>query len=274
MSEENKTCPTCGRDDFKNKRGMKVHHSKTHGESIAGDKVECDQCGDEFRITPNRVKNDDNHFCNKECYAKYSVSDKIINQYPEYDGGKVEVECDFCESYFETKPYKVSQKQNNFCSRDCYSGYLENNNNGKEHPSYSGRITVPCGNCGTDKEVTPSEFERSENHFCNKECMSEWRSDNLVGEDAPAWSGGTARQNYGSGWSKQREKALERDFHRCRMCNMSEEKSKEKYNQGLHVHHRTPFKLFESSKKANRLRNLISLCKSCHHTLEWEFSGR
>lgn len=42
-------CPTCGRDDFDGKRGMRIHHKLAHGESLAKrrDQYRCPECGQE-----------------------------------------------------------------------------------------------------------------------------------------------------------------------------------------------------------------------------------
>jgi hypothetical protein len=59
---------------------------------------------------------------------------------------------------------------------------------------------------------------------------------------------------------------------------MTESVSLEKFNQKLHVHHIKPFLEFgyiqgqnDNDKKANSLKNLITLCQSCHYKTEWEY---
>lgn len=39
-------CPTCGRDDFDDERGMRIHHKLVHDESLAerGDRYRCPEC--------------------------------------------------------------------------------------------------------------------------------------------------------------------------------------------------------------------------------------
>lgn len=88
-----------------------------------------------------------------------------------------------------------------------------------------------------------------------------------VGEDSPGWKGGYDR-NYGPSWPRQRRKARKRDGYTCQRCGMPQEEHKKKQNQKLHVHHIRPFRLFEDSKEANKLQNLITLCISCHNRLE------
>lgn len=40
------TCPTCGRDDFDDKRGMRIHHKLVHDKSLAerDDRYRCPEC--------------------------------------------------------------------------------------------------------------------------------------------------------------------------------------------------------------------------------------
>jgi len=262
---EDKTCPTCGRDDFKSRHGMKLHHSRTHGESIAGEEATCPECGDEFRVKKTRYENNEDICCSNICAGKYRS---------DYETHGEDVSCAVCDADLYVAPYKYNKNDNFFCSKDCHGKWLSENKTGKDHPSWSGRVEKECANCGDTKTVIPSRSDRSNHYFCDEECMYDWRSENWVGEDAPAWSGGTAPKTYGEGWTRQRQKALERDFYRCRCCNISDDEAREEFGEGLHVHHRTPFKLFDDAATANRLRNLISLCKSCHHTLEWQFTGR
>jgi ribosomal protein L37AE/L43A len=39
-------CPSCGRDDFDDERGMRIHHKLAHGESLAEreDRYRCPEC--------------------------------------------------------------------------------------------------------------------------------------------------------------------------------------------------------------------------------------
>ncbi len=74
------------------------------------------------------------------------------------------------------------------------------------------------------------------------------------------WGGD--RNVYGPTWRKQRQAALERDGYTCQVCGLPEEESSH------HVHHKTPFRAFESQKEANRLENLVTLCPQCHQRVE------
>ena len=67
---------------------------------------------------------------------------------------------------------------------------------------------------------------------------------------------------YGPDWGRQRNLARSRDGYCCQVCGMEE-------NDRAHdVHHKTPFRAFESAFQANQLDNLTTLCPSCHHRVE------
>jgi len=88
-----------------------------------------------------------------------------------------------------------------------------------------------------------------------------------TGENNPRWNGG-GENYYGPNWVSQRRNALERDDYRCQdpSCSMTNEEHIEKHGQGLDVHHIIPFDTFDSPSEANKLENLVTLCRECHHS--------
>ena len=78
--------------------------------------------------------------------------------------------------------------------------------------------------------------------------------------DEGLWRGD--RNYYGANWDSQRQAALDRDQRLCQVCGI------EQGSVSHHVHHKTPFKAFESYLDANRLENLLTLCPSCHTKVE------
>lgn len=71
-----------------------------------------------------------------------------------------------------------------------------------------------------------------------------------------------APNDYGPNWLKQRDLARASDGFRCQICGELEG------DKAHHVHHKIPFRMFDSSKQANQLANLITLCNSCHRKVE------
>lgn len=90
------------------------------------------------------------------------------------------------------------------------------------------------------------------------------------GSQSQWWKGGVTALNQhahrGTGWLAVAEQVRERDGRRCRHCGMEEKDNGRK----LDVHHVQPFHNFSTAREANRLANLISLCRKCHRTAECE----
>lgn len=68
--------------------------------------------------------------------------------------------------------------------------------------------------------------------------------------------------NYGSGWQKARDAARARDRYTCQSCGLPESE------RPHDVHHKIPFRTFETSAEANRPANLVTLCRACHRRAE------
>ncbi len=71
-----------------------------------------------------------------------------------------------------------------------------------------------------------------------------------------------APNDYGPTWPRQRDLARARDGFRCQMCGTPEGE------KAHHVHHKIPFRMFDSIEQANQLANLVTLCNSCHRKVE------
>lgn len=87
------------------------------------------------------------------------------------------------------------------------------------------------------------------------------------GSENPLWRDS---KGYGDSWKQQREKALRRDNHRCRVCL----KTEAQIGCSPSVHHIKPrfyWNVKEEHEEMNSLNNLICLCMSCHGRLEEKF---
>ncbi len=77
--------------------------------------------------------------------------------------------------------------------------------------------------------------------------------------------------DYGPNWPQQRDAARARDGYRCQRCGVSEAEAGRQHD----VHHLRAFREFgyvrganEHYREANRLENLVTLCRNCHRAVE------
>jgi len=96
-------CPTCGREDFKSEQGMKQHHARSHGESIAGELVCCDICDEEYRLKPSI--NGDKNLCSGKCQGEWMSNISTENHW-NYNGGTVTLTCKECDKEYKVTPSK------------------------------------------------------------------------------------------------------------------------------------------------------------------------
>jgi len=77
-------------------------------------------------------------------------------------------------------------------------------------------------------------------------------------------AGGECMSTDADGWDAVRRTVLERDDYACRFCGITDDEHREEYGRGLHAHHVIP----EADGGEDRPENLITVCGSCHRTLE------
>lgn len=100
---------------------------------------------------------------------------------------KKEYECAECGSLFNDYPSRRETRGREifFCSKQCKN----------EHQRVE-KFKFSCSQCGSTVERTESAIGSMgdysiDNHFCDKECESEWKSENWVGEKHPSWKDNT-----------------------------------------------------------------------------------
>ena len=94
--------------------------------------------------------------------------------------------------------------------------------------------------------------------FCGERCRKVWDGDR---PHEPFHLTLRGRSRYrGGNWGIQAARARARDGYCCRVCGVTEEDLRRQ----LDVHHVVPVRMFGSASEANRLNNLISVCRPCH----------
>jgi DNA-directed RNA polymerase subunit RPC12/RpoP len=252
-------CPTCG-EQFADDHALKTHHGLAHGESIAGVEVECPQCGDTRRVKPSYAEDNENIFCDEECYGAW-LSGRNTGE-ESHRWKRVEVECAWCGDSKMVQPHRLERNKRHFCNTGCWAEWSRENRVKEDSPAWQGgKVETECAWCGTVFKVLPSVDARYTRQFCpGGECLEAWREEYCH----------TGPQYYGSSWKPQREKAIQRDGERCSLCGLSREEHKEQYGVDLHVHHKIPFGQYgvDRHEEANRLQNLMTVCRSCHPQAE------
>lgn len=262
-------CPTCGRDDFASRKGMKIHHKATHGESLAGTAVVCDWCGDSYRKDVYEAKQYDTNLCSSECKSEWCSDNHTNEGNPSWNGGPTTRPCSWCGDTIErTSAFMQSEKV--FCDRSCQGKYQSEHSVGEDNPAWKGGV-VYCSWCGEELDRDMNQIERSERFFCGDNCCkAKWQSKHFKGENHPNWSGG-AIEYYGPNWPEQRRRARVRDQSRCQICG----KTPLDLGEEVDVHHKKKIRWFKTNynepewwQRANDLDNLICYCRSCHLSVE------
>lgn len=229
--------------------------------------VECSYCGDEMRVYPSKAELYEHQFCDPDCYGEWCSENRVGEDHPRWkDVSKID--CEWCGDEIRPDPHESDSRR--FCDEKCHAEWQSENMTGENSPSWNGgRSVVECSNCGDEKRVKPNKVERKNRHFCDRGCFGEWKSENWVGEDAPFWRGGGVGY-YGPSWPRQRRRAVGRDDEECVLCGLSRDDHRERHGQDLHVHHKKPLREFgvENHEEANRLDNLVTLCRTCHAQVE------
>lgn len=240
-----KNCPTCGKE-CASEKGMKQHHTRSHGESLNDIYVECSYCSKEFDANYNNVKNYENNFCSDSCESKWRSKNYSGTNHPN-SKSKVTLKCEYCDGEFEEYPYRADDAR--FCSQECSGKYK----------TEQGRSVISCDWCGNTYREENCKVEREENHFCSKKCYGSWQSVNRNGQDHPNWKGGASiyeavRENISEeSWSRIAES------HRSERCYMCDKSTDE-----IHEHHIIP--IMYGGINSEEL--LMSLCPHCHRKVE------
>lgn len=125
--QESTECPTCGREDFTSRQGMKVHHKRIHGESIAGVDRVCDYCGDDFTARRARVDRGEAKYCSLEC--RHDAREQQ---------GTVDRTCKECGEEFTVLKTQLDHRPADYCSLECTGEKQSRERLGEDHPNWKG----------------------------------------------------------------------------------------------------------------------------------------
>ena len=235
-------CSHCGSDYYPRKYRTNLFCSRSCANKARASRKErpCPQCNKAF--LPPR-----NHGGQKYCSLACRDDARRTSR---------DVACSWCGCRVTRKASRADG--NVYCSKDCERQWRAMHDpRGESHPQWKPRVVRPCGHCGAAVGRLPSQLKGVS--FCSKACEASWRSEHLSGQASPTWRGGYDPY-YGPNWRRQRRQILKGE-PKCRRCGTPDD---------LHVHHIRPFRECVDYRKANRIDNLMVLCRTCHTTVEWE----
>lgn len=238
-------CPTCGKM-CASEKGMKQHHSRSHGTSLNITIVDCDRCGESFEKNKHELKKVSNSFCSDECENGWR-SELYSGENHHNHKQKVNLECEYCGEAYTEYPYRADKSR--FCSQECSGKYK----------TQQGTTEVTCDWCECEFTKHNKAINRTNHNFCSESCYGSWNSENRNAQDHPNWTGGAnlyeaIRENLSDEpWSTV---ATESKSSSCYMCGIDDEP--------LHEHHIIP--VMYGGVNSEEL--LMTLCPSCHRTVE------
>lgn len=249
-------CPTCHRDDFASRAGMRQHHTVVHGERLGVSTVECTYCGGDVEIEDYRLERVDRPFCpdsTRGCRGKWLSENQRAEDHPNW-AGRTDLTCEICGTVFSVPP---SEEDRRFCGPPCRYVYMSDLFSGEGGPAYDGgKQEHTCVNCGDTFDAFPSDERR----HCGRPCFIEWLKENRSGIDHPNWRGGETLRDtlyeclQPGSWKQIAAAVREKADGECEMCGGSDDGSR------LDVHHVIPI----MGGGTNGLWNLMALCNTCH----------
>ena len=165
--------------------------------------------------------------------------------------------CDLCGKHYESSAKR-------FCSHKCSATYRHNTSEfGFKKGIATNRYLTSkkCKRC--NKLFRPRTVKRK---YCSKECYWIYRSNNIIGDKHPNWTGGSSMtvNGYRHTWASSKNRVLE---HR----HVMEQHLGRKLKRSEHVHH------INHNKTDNRIENLRVLTHDEHNRLhaneQWSGGG-
>lgn len=239
-----------GLEEAKRRVGLE-HYEKPSKNRI---EVPCENCGTIIEKTPSELSLSEFSYCSQECH--YSHKEERYAGRGNPQSTLEMVSCDACGTGIDRPKWKRELNERHYC-QECWG---------------DAKVPLECERCGDLTKVWPSVVDKR--RFCSTDCASEWFGEEYSGQNSPRWRGGY-EEYYGPNWRRQRRRAIIRDQARCSDCGLTEAESQEQFGEQLSVHHIAPVREYIDGDKldheqANRLQNLVTLCRPCHSARETE----
>jgi len=130
---------------------------------------------------------------------------------------------------------------------------------GQANPNWKEGIALQCELCGKDFRQKPwVARQNGVARFCGRECFK--ASGCFVADKSICYVGGPTTYR-GRGWLIARAEVVADQGGNCAECGKH-------VGRSLPVHHKLPFRLFDTAEAANARSNLVGLCQSCHMKAE------
>lgn len=215
---------------------------------------QCAHCGKQFEAKASEVRKGAGRFCSKDCWYASKTLPPIKRR------------CPTCNQAFTIQPYELNTPRRiaRYCSRECYMSSPSFppptwTTTGLSFPERQMPATeATCERCNESFPILPGH--RKNRRFCSTDCWYEH-----VREHPEEWTffKRDYERYYGPNWREQARRARKRDGYTCQRCGVHQTKP------ALDVHHIRRFAAFKGDyESANRLENLITLCKTCHLLVE------
>lgn len=113
---------------------MKIHHSVEHGESLALEETECDNCGFPFSYYPSEKRGRFCSDCIDEVHWGGCGGHGPGKENPNWN--RKEVTCDYCRTAILRTPSSLEGKRNVFCNEECRRKWDSEVRVGERHHNY------------------------------------------------------------------------------------------------------------------------------------------
>lgn len=231
-------CPTCNKE-YKNLTAVKIHHTKTHGKSIAGFEYDCAWCGNTV------IKNNTTYekaFCSNSCRDNWQSDNWSGENNPNFKDSIRELTCNYCGDTFKRYPSQAKNGRGKFCSMSC----SQKDKSGENAPNYQ-QVECVCQECGESFSVR--KYRKDDARFCSYSCHYDY-----MDEGASVY--------YGDMWDEVADEMREKADNKCQICGTEGEKK-------LPVHHIIRVREFDNPNDAHFEENLVVLCQSHHMKMEF-----